>query len=149
MTISYDRIKNWCRDHKKEMTVSACFVLIFLVGFGTGRYDRGAQNLKRRAQSNYTKSPDNQQKAGTDATTSQDQLDKGQVAGQTTGNDGAAVGKNQTKNETNCLIKGNISTKGDKIYHVKGGAFYDRTNPELCFNSESEAKAAGFRKSSR
>lgn len=47
-----------------------------------------------------------------------------------------------------CIVKGNISSK-DKIYHVKGGAFYERTTPEMCFTTEAEAKAAGFRKSSR
>jgi hypothetical protein len=47
-----------------------------------------------------------------------------------------------------CPVKGNISSKS-KIYHVKGGSFYDRTDPEMCFNTEAEAQAAGFTKSSR
>lgn len=46
-------------------------------------------------------------------------------------------------------IKGNISSKGEKIYHVPGGAYYDRTNPEAWFNTEEEAQAAGYRKSKR
>jgi len=52
--------------------------------------------------------------------------------------------------DPNCTgkIKGNISSSG-KIYHIPGGAFYDRTVPELCFDSEAEAQATGFRKSSR
>ncbi len=45
-------------------------------------------------------------------------------------------------------IKGNIGSSG-KIYHLPGGAFYTRTNAEMCFNTETEAQAAGFRKSSR
>ncbi len=45
-------------------------------------------------------------------------------------------------------IKGNVSSSG-KIYHLPGGAFYNRTVAEICFASEQEAKAAGFRKSSR
>lgn len=45
-------------------------------------------------------------------------------------------------------IKGNISSSG-KIYHVPGGAFYKRVNPEVCFKTEAEARAAGFRKSQR
>jgi len=45
-------------------------------------------------------------------------------------------------------IKGNISSSG-KIYHLPGGSFYERTNPEVCFASESEAIQAGFRKSLR
>ena len=52
--------------------------------------------------------------------------------------------------DPNCTgkIKGNISAKS-RIYHVPGGAFYNRTVPEMCFNTETEAKAAGFRKSLR
>lgn len=45
-------------------------------------------------------------------------------------------------------IKGNISATS-KIYHMPGGAFYDRTNPEMCFDTEAQAQAAGFRKSQR
>lgn len=46
-------------------------------------------------------------------------------------------------------IKGNINTNGRKLYHMPNGAFYTRTNPEMCFNTEAEATAAGFVKSSR
>ncbi|NLP51336.1 thermonuclease family protein [Bacillus sp. RO1] len=48
-----------------------------------------------------------------------------------------------------CKVKGNISSSGEKIYHVKTGAYYDRTIPEACFNSEEEAEKAGYRKSMR
>lgn len=47
-------------------------------------------------------------------------------------------------------IKGNLTTKtGECIYHVPGGAFYGRTNPELCFATEKEAMEAGCRRSKR
>jgi len=46
-------------------------------------------------------------------------------------------------------IKGNISGSGEKIYHMKGQAFYNKTDAEKTFCSEVEAKAAGFRKSKR
>jgi micrococcal nuclease len=45
----------------------------------------------------------------------------------------------------NAPIKGNQSG----IYHVPGGGFYDRTNPEECFANEAEAQAAGYRASRR
>lgn len=50
----------------------------------------------------------------------------------------------------NCqgVIKGNIGSSG-KIYHIPGGAFYERTDAEQCFETESEAIKAGFRKSKR
>jgi micrococcal nuclease len=48
-----------------------------------------------------------------------------------------------------CKIKGNLSSSGDKIYHIPGGAYYDVTEAEKYFCSEEEAKEAGFRKSKR
>jgi len=49
----------------------------------------------------------------------------------------------------NGKIKGNINSSGERIYHVPGGAYYDITKPETWFNTEEEAQAAGYRKSSR
>jgi len=43
-------------------------------------------------------------------------------------------------------IKGNASSM---IYHVKGGQFYDKTNPEECFRTEQAARNAGYRASKR
>ncbi len=53
-----------------------------------------------------------------------------------------------------CRIKGNISSKGERIYHTPGGQYYDRTKispskDERWFCSEAEAIAAGWRKSKR
>lgn len=52
------------------------------------------------------------------------------------------------------VVKGNISSSGEKIYHVPGGAYYDAVKideaaGEKFFDSEEEAVAAGWRKSSR
>ncbi len=49
-----------------------------------------------------------------------------------------------------CAIKGNISRKGDRIYHLPGTRDYARTQistkaGERMFCSEDEAKAAGWR----
>ena len=51
-----------------------------------------------------------------------------------------------------CLIKGSISSKGERIYHVPGGLYYDATvidtsKGERWFCTEAEAVAAGWRKS--
>jgi len=51
-----------------------------------------------------------------------------------------------------CRIKGNISSKGERIYHVPSGRFYERTRidaskGERWFCSESEAQVAGWRRS--
>jgi endonuclease YncB( thermonuclease family) len=51
-----------------------------------------------------------------------------------------------------CNIKGNISNKGERIYHVPGQKWYSRTKitmskGERWFCSEQEARAAGWRRS--
>ncbi|GGJ24670.1 sunset domain-containing protein [Deinococcus roseus] len=46
-------------------------------------------------------------------------------------------------------IKGNLSNRGEKIYHLPGGAYYKRTYPERCFKTRQEAEKAGFRASKR
>ncbi|RUM95280.1 thermonuclease family protein [Pseudaminobacter arsenicus] len=50
-----------------------------------------------------------------------------------------------------CNIKGNISNKGERIYHVPGQTFYDKTKisrwrGERWFCSEQEAQQAGWRR---
>jgi micrococcal nuclease len=42
-------------------------------------------------------------------------------------------------------IKGNINSRGEKIYHVPGSRYYDRTIAEYWFCTAEEAEAAGFR----
>jgi hypothetical protein len=60
------------------------------------------------------------------------------------------TGSVQSSSVDNCegKIKGNISSSS-RIYHMPGGSFYNRTNAEMCFDTEQEAQDAGFRKSQR
>ncbi len=81
-----------------------------------------------------TKVYNNLKSAGTQLTGSP----QGEVAGAAASDDLNCEGK----------IKGNIGSSG-KIYHLPGGASYKQTIPELCFDTEAEAQAAGFRKSLR
>ncbi|RYE49814.1 MAG: hypothetical protein EOP24_00815 [Hyphomicrobiales bacterium] len=51
-----------------------------------------------------------------------------------------------------CNIKGNVSTRGERIYHVPGQKYYEETrisasHGERWFCSEEEARAAGWRRS--
>ena len=61
----------------------------------------------------------------------------------------------QPKAQTgDCKIKGNISARGERIYHVPGGEYYNATQintskGERWFCSEAEAEAAGWRRSKR
>lgn len=54
----------------------------------------------------------------------------------------------------NCVIAGNISASGEKIYHEPGDRYYDvteidRSAGERWFCSKEEAVAAGWRKTKR
>lgn len=62
------------------------------------------------------------------------------------------TGTTMKRDSGRCKIKGNISKGGKRIYHVPGGRFYDQTRintsqGERWFCSESEARAAGWRRS--
>lgn len=55
---------------------------------------------------------------------------------------------------SSCVIKGNVNSKQEKIYHVPGGRYYEQTDikPEegdRWFCTVDEATAAGFRASQR
>lgn len=54
------------------------------------------------------------------------------------------------KEERSCMkIKGNISSSGEKIFHVPSGDYYDITEAEDTFCTKSAARAAGYRESKR
>lgn len=68
------------------------------------------------------------------------------------GSCGFVAGEKTTLPSSDCNIKGNISSSGEKIYHVPGQKYYNQTvisesKGERWFCSEEEAKEAGWRKS--
>jgi hypothetical protein len=139
--ITYENLKTWLgeKENKQKAIIGVCFVVVFFVGFGAGSFKRLSMRDTNKTYSNYTTQPAKKPltaEAGTQA-----DLNAAQpiVAGAATSTPATGA----------CIVKGNISSTGSKIYHVKGGAFYDRVKPEQCFNTEAEAQAAGFRKSSR
>jgi hypothetical protein len=63
-----------------------------------------------------------------------------------------AVGRTPSSNK--CVIKGNISSKGERIFHVPGQKHYERTGiredrGERWFCTREEALAAGWRPARR
>ncbi|MYL35002.1 hypothetical protein GLW08_18345 [Pontibacillus yanchengensis] len=46
-------------------------------------------------------------------------------------------------------IKGNRNSRGDRIYHVPGGQFYERVTAVETFETEEEAQQKGYRRSKR
>ena len=144
--INYEEIKTKLEPYKKTAAVALGFLLVFVVGFGVGEYRKNERGDALNAQSNYTtKTSKTQTNQGVQAAP----ITEAAVPNQDQKTDLGAVAGANTSAQADCKIKGNISAKGDKIYHVPGGAFYERTKPEQCFNTEAEAKTAGFRKSSR
>jgi micrococcal nuclease len=68
------------------------------------------------------------------------------------GGEGGACAGGCVTPPAGCRIKGNINSRGEKIYHVPGGKYYDQTviepeKGERWFCSEEEAVAAGWRRS--
>jgi micrococcal nuclease len=51
---------------------------------------------------------------------------------------------NNTSSNESCKIKGNINSKGNKIYHMPGQRDYDNTVAEEMFCTEEEAVENGF-----
>ena len=63
-------------------------------------------------------------------------------------------GQSSSAPSGDCNIKGNISSSGDKIYHMPGQQYYevtkiDESKGEKYFCSTQEAEQAGFRASQR
>ena len=135
--ITYDRVKKWWKEkeNKDKVAYGASFVLIFFVGFGAGRFERETRRDVYKPQTNYSTAQNKKPLTET-------------AAPAVTAEKGTALVASSSPVST-CIIKGNISTTGRKVYHVKGGAFYDRTKAEQCFNTEQEAMVAGFTKSQR
>jgi endonuclease YncB( thermonuclease family) len=64
--------------------------------------------------------------------------------------DASTDGFTPAAGNTACAIKGNVSSRGDRIYHLPGSAGYARTRidparGEAWFCDEAAARAAGFR----
>lgn len=133
--MDYENLKKKFEENKPKLILGVCFIVVFLVGFGTGRFERQNQNPKIQAQNDYTKNS----KVNPENTTPTAQPQAQVLSASTTPKDASG----------SCLIKGNISSKGEKIYHIPGGSSYKIVKPEQCFNTEKEAQAAGFRKALR
>lgn len=139
--LTYEQLKESIEKQKTKIIVGALFVLVFLSGFGAGRFDSQAQIARLKSQVNYSKTNNTAQKTAVPGAAGGQEV-KGEAvlapAAAATSTPGA-----------DCKIKGNIASTGRKIYHMPGGAFYKTVKPEMCFNTEAEALAAGFVKSGR
>jgi hypothetical protein len=126
------KLINLVKNHQEKVVLSIGFVFVAALSFGLGRVSAVKLTPPEiRIEEVFSPPLNNTQK------NSETQSEDSQKTSQNASN--SCEGK----------IKGNISAKGDKIYHIPKGAFYARTVAELCFSTEAEALAAGFRKSSK
>lgn len=131
--VEYQTIKKIISQNRVTLILGAGYILVFGLGFGVGKYDQAWQKHITRLQTNYNIQTASSTKVNETSIADEPTVFAETVAGTT----------------SPCVIKGNISTNGKKIYHVPGGSFYNRVNPEQCFLTEDAARASGFVKSSR
>ena len=55
--------------------------------------------------------------------------------------------RSKPRPEGDCLIKGNQSRRGERIYHLPGMPYYEGTVAEEVFCTEAQARSAGYRRS--
>ncbi len=122
--VTYEQLKIWSETHKQKFVLAACFVLVFLVGIGVGRYEKNNRQSNRNL-NNYSTNNSKEQKINPQAG---EQAVLGVEAVK------ATTSLSGTVNPDDCKIKGNIGT-GGKIYHMPGGASYKIVKPEMCFKT--------------
>ena len=120
--------KEFIKNNQQKIVLIIGFALVAGIGFGLGRFSKPVQNPPeiRFEESTDPQSYYNSNSASVQSSqTSQIQVIKPSCDGK---------------------IKGTASSK---IYHLPGQAGYAKLNSLVCFNTEAEAQAAGFRRSSR
>ena len=117
--------KSLIKTHQQKIALSVGYILVFTLAFGLGRITAFKYNAPEIRIEEVFQMPDNLPPNNT-----------------------ANAGRVQSATVDNC--EGKIKGSSSMIYHLPGGSFYNRTtSPIRCFNTEIEAKAAGFRRSSR
>ena len=118
-------LKTLVKNHQQKIVLAVGFVLVTVIGFGLGRMTVSVTETPEIRVEEVFTLPDNY-----------------------TPNISGIQSEAKIIQEEKCQDK--IKGSSSLIYHVPGGAFYDRTtNPLLCFDTEAEAQSAGFRPSTR
>ncbi len=120
-----DKLKNLIKAHQQVLVLTVGYFLVAILGFSLGRFTAPQYSVPEIKVEQALTAPDNYTPniAGIQSDTSQQAV--------------------QT-------CQGKIKGSSSMVYHLPGGSFYNKTtHPIRCFDTEAEAKAAGFRKSSR
>lgn len=126
-----DKIKNFLKTYQQQIVLVIGYILIASLGFGLGRFTSPNLSVPEVRVEEVFASPANYTP---------------NIAG---------IQTNIAEAPTNSIsatltCQGKIKGSSSMIYHLPGGSFYDRTtHPIRCFDTEAQAQAAGFRKSSR
>ena len=119
------KLKEFIKNHQLKITLLIGYFLVFGLAFGLGRltvFRYSAPEI--RVEEVFSAPSNNSQNSS--------------LTQSTEGSTGAL----------DC--QGKIKGSSSLIYHIPGGAFYAKTTkPIRCFDTEAEAKTAGFRKSLR
>ena len=131
-------IKSLIKNQQQKIVLGLGYILVAGIGFSLGSISASSHNpTEIRVEEAFVPLNNTPE-------TPADQLG-------TTNKPPPAVGPTPAPATGDCSasqIKGNVGASGSKVYHKPGGSFYNRTKAEACFNTEAEAVAAGFRKSS-
>jgi hypothetical protein len=128
--------------NQQKIAIIVGYVLVFILAFGLGQIV-----AIRPAPPQITiEEPNGGLQTNFNLPIDKMQSQSAQTSPPSKGSQSYSVGFAPVNGSCNGKIKGSAS----RIYHVFGGAFYDKTTkPVWCFNTEDEAKSAGFRKSAR
>jgi len=138
-------LKNY-EEIKKRVVLLGGFVLMFLVGFGTGNYVK--YKTPTSSPNNYTTKTVDKPFLSPPAGENKSQPSTSTLT--TSASTTTVTTSKPILDPNNCPIKGNVSSDGRKLYHVSGQQSYKRlTHMTSCFNTEAEAEAAGFTKAKR
>jgi hypothetical protein len=128
-----DKLKTFIKNYQQTIVLTIGYLLVASLGFGLGRFTAFKYEIPEiRVESSFA--PLNNYSgnvSGAQTQSATDKIDQGQP-------------------EATISCEGKIKGSTSKIYHLPGGDFYKRTTkPIRCFDTEAEAKAAGFRKSTK
>ena len=125
-------IKDFLKIHQQKIALTIGYLLVAGLAFSVGHLNTSALIAPQVAAPEKFQTP-------------------GNYTANTTEIQSAISGSNvvtASNNTQNCDGKIKGTTSG--IYHLPGGAFYDRvTKPIRCFGTEAQAIQAGFRKSTK
>ncbi len=120
--VIYTKLKQFISENKRRFGFLAACVVIFGVGYGTGKSAIAPlyENVPKSNISTFNYNTSGGKPTNPSPT------------------------KNKPAGDPNCPIKGNITTKKEQKYYKPEDRGYAQVKPEQCFATEEEAQTSGF-----